>query len=207
MANNIDKSLLEIPEGLDGEIMETVPKADSVVDIEIEIEPTEDEGVEIFFGKQKEELGIEPQDFFENLADNLSDDTKIGISAYVMQSVDDDKNSRDEWEDTYIKGLELLGMNYEERTSPFEGSTGVVHPVLNEAVTQFQAATYKEMLPSTGPVRAQIIGSSTTGVEQQAKRVQDYMNYMLMHEMEEFEPEFDQMLYFLGLAGSAFKKV
>ena len=207
MANNIDKTLLEIPEGLDGELMETVPKADSVVDIEIEIEPTEDEGVEIFFGKQQEELGIEPQDFFENLADNLSDDTKIGISAYVMQSVEEDKHSRDEWEDTYIKGLELLGMNYEERTSPFEGSTGVVHPVLNEAVTQFQAATYKEMLPSTGPVRAQIIGSSTTGVEQQAQRVQTYMNYMLMHEMEEFEPEFDQMLYFLGLAGSAFKKV
>jgi len=213
MANNIDKSLTQLSaedKMIIGEIND-VPRSDNLgqdpVEVEIDIQPTEDEGVEIFFGPDTPELGTEPEDFFDNLAESLSPESQVAILMYVMQSVDDDKGSREEWEDTYIKGLSLLGMNYEERTTPFEGSTGVVHPVLNEAITQFQAATYKEMLPSTGPVRAQILGNPSTAVEQQAQRVQDYMNYMLMHEMEEFEPEFDQMLYFLGLAGSAFKKV
>ena len=98
-------------------------------------------------------------------------------------------------------------MRYEERTEPFDGATGVIHPILNEAVTQFQAGAYKEMLPSTGPVRANIVGLPTPEVEAQARRVQDYMNYAIMYEMEEFEPEYDQMLYYLGLAGSAFKKI
>ena len=210
--NNVDKSLVQAPQ-ID-EVLETgftpMPNGESFgndVEIEIEVQATEDEGAEIFFGPELANFGEEPDDFFDNLADSLSDDTKVAISMSVMESVEEDKSSREDWEDTYVKGLDLLGMKYEERTTPFEGSTGVVHPVLNEAVTQFQAATYKEMLPSTGPVRAQIIGSNSTAVEQQAQRVQDYMNYMLMHEMEEFEPEFDQMLYFLGLAGSAFKKV
>ena len=98
-------------------------------------------------------------------------------------------------------------MRYESRTEPFDGATGVIHPLLNEAVTQFQSQAYKEMLPSSGPVRANIVGTPTPDAEQQAQRVQDYMNYQIMYEMEEYEPEFDQMLYYLGLAGSAFKKV
>ncbi len=125
----------------------------------------------------------------------------------VTSSVDEDKTSREEWEESYTKGLELLGLKYESRTEPFDGATGVIHPLLNEAVTQFQAGAYKEMLPSTGPVKANIIGQADIETEKQARRVQEYMNYQIMYEMEEYEPEFDQMLYFLGLAGSSFKKV
>ena len=125
----------------------------------------------------------------------------------MLDAAEDDKNSRKEWEDGYTKGLDLLGLRYENRTEPFDGATGVVHPLLNEAVTQFQAGAYKEMLPATGPVRANIVGIPNEAVEQQAQRVQDYMNYQIMYEMEEYEPEFDQMLYYLGLAGSAFKKI
>jgi len=137
----------------------------------------------------------------------VSDATLTGVASYVLDSVIDDRNSRDDWEDTYVKGLDLLGMRYEARTEPFDGATGVIHPLLNEAVTQFQSQAYKEMLPSSGPVRANIVGTPTPDAEQQAQRVQDYMNYQIMYEMEEYEPEFDQMLYYLGLAGSAFKKV
>tara|TARA_R100000234_G_scaffold972_1_gene833 strand:+ start:1660 stop:4071 length:2412 start_codon:yes stop_codon:yes gene_type:complete len=211
--NSVDKSLTQAPTVDDvmleqfGPIPSDLFPEDGAT-VEIDIQPTDDDGAEIFFGPEPAApLGEEPVDFFDNLVDNLTDDTKVGISAYVMSTVEEDKSSREDWEDTYVKGLELLGMKYEDRTQPFEGSTGVVHPVLNEAVTQFQAAAYKEMLPSAGPVRAQLIGQQTNKVEKQAQRVQDYMNYMLMHEMDEYEPEFDQMLYFLGLGGSAFKKV
>ena len=203
--NNIDNSIVGAPTGLMGELIDTTPQEEEVVDIEIVADDSD--GVEILFGAVEELLGEEPDDFFANLADNLSADTKVGISTYVMTTVEEDKASREEWEESYVKGLKLLGMKYEERTEPFSGATGVVHPVLNEAVTQFQAAAYKEMLPSSGPVRAQIIGESNKKTDGQAQRVQEYMNYMIMYEMEEYEPEFDQMLYFLGLAGSAFKKV
>jgi len=203
--NNIDNSIVGAPTGLMGELIDTTPQEEEVVDIEIIADDSD--GVEILFGAVEELLGEEPDDFFANLADNLSADTKVGISTYVMTTVEEDKASREEWEESYVKGLKLLGMKYEERTEPFSGATGVVHPVLNEAVTQFQASAYKEMLPSSGPVRAQIIGESNKKTDGQAQRVQEYMNYMIMYEMEEYEPEFDQMLYFLGLAGSAFKKV
>ncbi len=142
-----------------------------------------------------------------NLADQVSDDELTGIASYVLEKVEEDKTSRDDWEDTYTKGLDLLGMRYENRTEPFDGATGVVHPMLNEAVTQFQSQAYKELLPAKGPVRTQVMGKTSQDLEKQAERVQDYMNYEIMYAMEEYEPEFDQMLYYLGLAGSAFKKV
>ena len=119
----------------------------------------------------------------------------------------DYKESRKEWEHTYITGLDLLGFKYEDRTEPFSGAAGATHPVLAEAVTQFQALAYKELLPADGPVRTQIMGAPTPEKEMQSTRVKDFMNYQLMDQMKEYEPEFDQLLFYLPLAGSAFKKV
>jgi len=119
----------------------------------------------------------------------------------------ENKESRGDWEDTYRNGLELLGFKYERRTEPFRGASGVNHPVLAEAVTQFQAQAYKELLPSDGPVRTQILGNINVPKEEQAKRVKDFMNYQIMDQMKEYEPEFDQMLFYLPLSGSTFKKV
>ena len=117
------------------------------------------------------------------------------------------KESRGDWEQSYKEGLELLGFKYERRTEPFRGASGVNHPVLAEAVTQFQATAYKELLPSDGPVRTQILGNITVEKEEQSKRVKDFMNYQIMDQMKEYEPEFDQMLFYLPLSGSTFKKV
>ena len=203
--SNIDRSLIQAPDdtfsGVEDALLEK--EADF---LEITVEPSEEGGVEVVFGEDSP-MGEEPDDFYGNLVDSLSDDTLADIASYVSQSVDDDKTSRDEWVETYTNGLELLGLKYENRTEPFDGATGVIHPILNEAVTQFQAGAYKEMLPSGGPVRGNIVGEATPEVEAQAKRVQDYMNYQIMYEMEEYEPEYDQMLYYLGLSGSAFKKI
>ena len=118
----------------------------------------------------------------------------------------DYKSSRKDWEDSYIKGLDLLGFNYQNRAEPFQGASGATHPVLAEAVTQFQAGAYKELLPAEGPVRTQILGVSDQPKEQQSQRVKDFMNYQIMDIMKEYEPEFDQMLFHLPLAGSTFKK-
>ena len=119
----------------------------------------------------------------------------------------DYKTSRKEWEQSYIQGLDLLGFKYENRTEPFQGASGATHPVMAEAVTQFQAQAYKELLPSDGPVRTQIIGTKNAATEQQATRVKDFMNYLIMDQMKEYEAEFDSMLFHLPLAGSTFKKV
>jgi hypothetical protein len=205
--SNVDRALLQAPEDVFSEAENELANQEDAF-FNVEVLPEDDGGAEVLFGPDDEApLGIEPADFYDNLADLVSDDTLMGVSAYVLDSVEEDDNSREDWKDTYTKGLSLLGMRYEERTEPFDGATGVIHPILNEAVTQFQAGAYKEMLPSTGPVRANIVGLPTPEVEAQARRVQDYMNYALMYEMEEFEPEYDQMLYYLGLAGSAFKKI
>ena len=183
------------------------------VDVELEENPLIEEGMEITeLEDGSVELGspeVEPEDtsFMANLADQLDDEEIAGVSAYVLEKVDEDKNARSEWLDTYSQGLNLLGLNYENRTEPFDGATGVVHPMLNEAVTQFQSQAYKELLPAKGPVRTQVMGKTTPDLEKQAERVQDYMNYTIMHTMKEYESEFDQMLYYLGLGGSAFKKI
>jgi len=125
----------------------------------------------------------------------------------MVQNYMDYKTSRKDWEQSYIQGLDLLGFKYENRTEPFQGASGATHPVLAEAVTQFQAQAYKELLPAEGPVRTQIIGVSSPPVEQQSQRVKDFMNYLIMDQMTEYEPEFDSMLFHLPLAGSTFKKV
>ena len=129
------------------------------------------------------------------------------ISNDLIGNIDDDFASRQDWEDTYKRGLDYLGMQNEERVEPFEGSSGVVHPLLAESVTQFQAQAYREMLPATGPVRTQVIGAQNEQLTKQAERVKDYMNYMITYEMEEYDPEMDQMLFYLPIVGSTFKKV
>ena len=203
--SNIDRALVQAPNDfLSIEEEDLAQQENDFLNVEV---VENDEGAEVSFGEDEVTFGGEPDNFYDNLAPMVSDATLTGVASYVLDSVEDDRNSRDDWEDTYVKGLDLLGMRYEARTEPFDGATGVIHPLLNEAVTQFQAQAYKEMLPSSGPVRANIVGTPTPEIEQQAKRVQEFMNYQIMYEMEEYEPEFDQMLYYLGLAGSAFKKV
>ena len=142
-----------------------------------------------------------------NLSEYVDEDALDLISSDLLGSYESDQSSRDEWFQAYRKGLELLGFKYEERTMPFAGSSGVTHPLLSESVTQFQAQAYKELLPSGGPVRTEILGTPDAEKEQQAERISQYMNYQIMHIMEEFDPELDQMLFYLPLTGSTFKKI
>jgi hypothetical protein len=147
-------------------------------------------------------------DFDANLVDEIDRFDRISLANDVLASIKADKESRSEWEKTYVDGLKYLGMKFDEnRSNPFQGSTGVIHPILAEAVTQFQAQAYKEMLPAKGPVKAEIVGGRTPEVEAQADRVQDFMNFYIMNVMKEYDPELDMLLFYLPLAGSAFKKV
>jgi len=145
--------------------------------------------------------------FTGNLAESLDDDTLQEISTELIESYEEDKDSRKDWEDSYRKGLDLLGLKYDERSQPFQGASGVTHPMLSESVTQFQAQAYKELLPSGGPVNTQILGKITQQKEEQAQRIKEFMNYQILHVMEEYDPELDQMLFYLPLSGSAFKKI
>ena len=172
----------------------------------VEVVPEEDGGATIDFEPGAVNIpGTE--NHFDNLADLLPDDILEPIGNELRGNYNDYKMSRKDWEQAYTGGLDLLGFKYENRTEPFQGASGATHPVLAEAVTQFQAMAYKELLPSDGPVRTQILGAVNPQKEQQAQRVKDFMNYQIMDQMQEYEPEFDQMLFHLPLAGSAFKKV
>ena len=144
---------------------------------------------------------------YDNLAEHLPDSVLGTLGSDLYQDFQEYNNSRKDWERAYKEGLDLLGFKYDKRTEPFSGASGATHPVLAEAVTQFQALAYKELLPAEGPVRTQVMGSPTPEKEQQSKRVKNFMNYQLMDQMKEYEPEFDQMLFYLPLAGSSFKKV
>ena len=200
--------------------IDTVPKQDIILedDVAVEIpeefqeggdvnvEMTDDGGAEIDFDPQSQ--AMEGGQFHEaNLAEFMEDDDLLSVASELQENYDEYKNSRSDWEDGYMKGLDLLGFKYENRSEPFQGASGATHPVLAEAVTQFQALAYKELLPAGGPVRTQIIGKTDPAREQQSQRVKDFMNYQLMINMKEYEPEFDQMLFNLPLAGSTFKKV
>ena len=176
-------------------------------DIEgIEITPSEDGGVVIDLDPTATNEGGSG-DFYANLAEEMSDQELGSISSELVSEYQSNKSSRKDWEDSYSKGLELLGFTYEERTQPFRGATGVTHPLLAEAATQFQAQAFNELLPAGGPVRTTILGDLTREKEAQAKRVKEFMNYYITNVMEEYTPEFDQMLFYLPLAGSTFKKV
>ena len=149
-----------------------------------------------------------PVDFEANLVDFVPDSDLSKLANDVLTSIKSDKESRSEWEKTYTDGLKYLGMKFDDsRSQPFEGSTGVIHPILAESVTQFQAQAYKELLPAKGPVKTEIVGVRTPEVEMQAGRVQDFMNFYIMNVCQEYDPELDMLLFYLPLAGSAFKKV
>ena len=203
----IDKSL---PNELRTEI--EIPSED-VVEEEVveekgpvEVTPEEDGGATIDF--EPGAINVPgTENHFDNLADILPDDILEPLGNDMVNNYMDYKTSRKDWEQSYIQGLDLLGFKYENRTEPFQGASGATHPVLAEAVTQFQAQAYKELLPAEGPVRTDVIGVESPQVQQQSTRVKDYMNYLLMDQMQEYEPEFDQMLFHLPLAGSTFKKV
>ena len=209
----IDKSLpnqkttVELPG--EAEIEEAVKEKVEEVQTKggpVEIEMTEEGGAEVSFDPAVASPGG-GQDHFENLAEFLGDNILDPLGSKLYDQYTDYKESRGDWEQSYREGLELLGFKYERRTEPFRGASGVNHPVLAEAVTQFQAQAYKELLPSDGPVRTQILGDINVPKEEQAKRVADFMNYQIMDQMKEYEPEFDQMLFYLPLSGSTFKKV
>ena len=203
---NVTETVVKVPkqEEIIEERDEIIEKKNQQGNVEVTMD--EEGGAEIAFDPRAvaQEGG---QDHFENLADFLGDDILDPLGAKMVDQYNEYKESRGDWEDTYRNGLELLGFKYERRTEPFRGASGVNHPVLAEAVTQFQAQAYKELLPADGPVRTQIMGAADVAKEEQAKRVKDFMNYQIMDQMKEYEPEFDQMLFYLPLSGSTFKKV
>ena len=165
----------------------------------------QDDGSAILESTVVEEIDT---DFDSNLAEVLDPQDLRNISNELIAGIEKDKASREDWEKTYKDGLEYLGMRFdEERSEPFAGASGVIHPLLGEAVTTFQAQAYKELLPAGGPVKTQVIGAYDSLAEEQAQRVKEFMNYQITHVMEEFDEELDQMLFYLPLAGSAFKKV
>ena len=201
MATNIDKALYEAPEGLDALGM-------GQPDIEIEIENPEGVGINI----DGLEIDIEPEeesddDFDANLAEYMDERELVQMIGDLVGDYENDVSSRKDWIQTYVDGLQLLGMKIEERTEPWEGACGVYHPILSEALVKFQAETMMSTFPAAGPVKTQIIGKETPAKKESATRVQDDMNYELTDRMQEFRPEHERMLWGLGLAGNAFKKV
>ena len=206
--DNIDKALPNVDQEvvLPEEIVVTEEQKEAEVGPDgAAVVMDEEGGAEITFDPQADQQVT--QNHFENIAELLPDDVLGRIGSDLNENYMQYKTSRKDWEDTYIKGLDLLGFKYVNPTQPFQGASGATHPVLAEAVTQFQAQAYKELLPAMGPVRTQILGRPSRQKEEQSNRVKNFMNYQLMDVMKEYEPEFDQMLFYLPLAGSAFKKV
>jgi len=194
---SIEKSLYQAPQGL--ESLEDAP------DIEIEIEDPES----VRISMDGLEIDIEPSEegFDDNLAEYLDDDVIQSIVEELISDYDDDVSSRRDWMQTYVDGLELLGMKIEDRTDPWAGACGVYHPLLSEALVKFQAETIMEILPAAGPVKTEIVGKETPEKKDAAMRVQNDMNYQITDVMVEYRPETERMLWGLGLAGNAFKKV
>ena len=192
--NEADMLAIEIPEEPE------LPSSDL-----FEIIPDDDGAVVVDFDPNAE-YGP-PEEFYMNLAENMDDSQLAEVSNQLLEEYESNKSSRRDWEEAYSKGLELLGFNYEERTEPFAGATGVTHPLLAEAATQFQAQAFNELLPASGPVRTDVMGAVTKQKEDQSQRVRQFMNYYITNVMEEYTPELDQMLFYLPLAGSTFKKV
>jgi len=208
--NNIDKALEALTGALEieptGEEVQLEPEKSVKFDPEVELMENEDGSADVNFDPNAPiDTANIPHD--ANLADYIEDNDLGRLSSDLLAGFESDKDSRKDWEESYVKGLDMLGFKYEDRTQPFEGSSGVVHPLLAESVTQFQAQAYKELLPPSGPVRTQVIGLSTPEVQDQAKRVQQFMNYQITDVMREYDPDMDQLLFYLPLSGSAFKKV
>ena len=173
--------------------------------MDIEISPEDDGGVTVDFEPSDQRGGSD--DFYANLAEEMPDRELSRIAGELLAEFDSNKSGRQDWEDAYANGLELLGFTYEERTQPFRGASGVTHPLLAEAATQFQAQAFNELLPAAGPVRTAILGAETREKQAQSQRVRQFMNYYITNVMEDYTPDMDQMLFYLPLAGSTFKKV
>ena len=197
-----------VPEGIEeGDLLAVeVPEEEELPDTSLFEIIQEDDGAVVVDFDPSSEYGPS-EDFYSNLAEDMDDSALSGVSNQLMGEFDSNKSSRRDWEEAYSKGLDLLGFNYEERTEPFAGATGVTHPLLAEAATQFQAQAFNELLPAGGPVRTDVMGSVTKEKEEQSQRVRQFMNYYITNVMEEYTPELDQMLFYLPLAGSTFKKV
>ena len=193
MATNIDKALYQAPTGIDSLAEEEAPIEIEVIDPEAEVEVAVEVEVE--------------DDFNANLAEEMDASALETMASDLASAIDNDKDSRKEWEKTYKDGLKLLGLQYEERTEPWNGACGVFHPMITEAVVRFQSETITEEFPAQGPVRTKIIGKETPEKKQAAARVENDMNYELTEVMREFRPEHERMLWSLPAAGSAFKKV
>ena len=205
----IDKALNQAPLGLSGTLGSGAVEGvntpyeyadDGGIEIEIELEG-EDEDEEV------EEEAEEKDTFSENLAELLTDDQLSTLATDLMDDFDEDISARKDWMQTYVDGLELLGMKVEDRTEPWPGACGVYHPLLSEALVKFQAETMMETFPAQGPVRTELIGKETPQKRESAARVEEDMNYQLTEVMVEYRPEHERMLWGLGLAGNAFKKV
>ena len=200
----IEKSLYAAPQGLE----ELAAMDAAAPPIEIEIEDPE----AVRIGVDGMEIEIEPEqesveDFDANLAEYVDEEELQSIASELTGDFDDDVASRKDWMQTYVDGLELLGLKIEERTEPWEGACGVYHPILAEALVKFQSETMMATFPASGPVKTKIIGKETVAKKESAKRVQEDMNYQLTDVMKEYRPEHERMLWGLGLAGNAFKKV
>jgi hypothetical protein len=194
----IDKAINQAP---DAGILVIAEEAPEMPNVEIVLDEEGGAVIEIGESEAKE------VDFYANLAEVVDPDELGRIALDVSAMFEADKGSRSDWEQMYAKGLDLLGLRIEERTKPFRGASGASHPMLQEAIIQFQAQAFKELMPASGPVRTQVLGKETVDKFQQASRVQDFMNYQLTTVMEEYTPEFDQLLYYTGYGGSTFKKV
>ena len=210
MADNIDKGLYQTNKP-DFEVLE------SQTEVEIDGKPTpksEVENLEIIVDEEGGALlDFDPRkalpeiEFYSNLAEVIDEQELAQLSDELMGDFESDKASRKDWEEAYVKGLDLLGLKYEQKTRPFNGASGVTHPLLAESATQFQSTAFKELLPAGGPVRTIVMGEETPEKHSKAQRVQEFMNFQIMNKMEEYTPEYDQMLFYLPLAGSTFKKV
>jgi len=199
MATNIDKALYQQPTGIDA-----LAQNEDAIEIEI-VDPEE---VNIKAGDLEISIGEGDDDTFsDNLAEEVTEGALQSMASELCSDIDNDKNSRKDWEKAYTEGLKLLGLQIEERTEPWNGASGVFHPMITEAVVRFQAETITETFPAQGPVRTKIIGKETPDKKEAAARVQDDMNYQLTEKMVEFRPEHERMLWSLPATGSAFKKV
>ena len=198
----IEKSLYQAPEGL-----EALDAANQQPDLEIEIEDPESVAIRAGDMEIDIEPGVDEDEFNKNLAEDMSEQDLQSLASELISDFDDDLSSRKDWIQTYVDGLELLGMKIEERAEPWEGACGVYHPLLSEALVKFQAETMMATFPAAGPVRTQIIGKETPDKKASAQRVEEDMNYQLSDVMTEYRPEHERMLWGLGLSGNAFKKV
>jgi hypothetical protein len=198
MATNMDKALYQAPQGMDA--LQEEP------DLQIEIE--DPESVKIGIGGVELEIGKEEEDDFDaNLAEEMGANELQSLASDLLEDYDSDIGSRKDWLDTYVKGLKLLGLKYEERTEPWSGACGVFHPLLMESAVKFQSETIMETFPALGPVKTTIIGKETQEKKDASVRVADDMNYELTERMREYRPEHERMLISLCLAGNAFKKI